>query len=75
MVALENLLVLGWEKVGLVKRMVCGLCNVRAGAAAEGRGMVMGVAEGGAVEAWRYDVVSTISVRTWSSPHAAQCLG
>jgi len=72
-VALENLLVLGWEKVGLVKRMVCGLCNVRAGAAAEGRGMVMGVAEGAAVEAWRYDVVSTISVRTWSSQYTAQC--
>ena len=59
-VALENLLVLGWEKVGLVKRMVWSLCSVWAGAAAEGRGMVMGVAVGGAVETWRYDVVSTL---------------
>jgi hypothetical protein len=59
---LENLLVLGWEKVGLVKRMVCGLFSVLVGAAADGRGTLMGVAAGGAVEAWRYDVVRTVSL-------------
>ena len=62
MVALENLLVFGWVKVGVVKRMVCGLFSVRAGAAAEGRGMVMGVAVGGAVEAWRCCVASSVSL-------------
>jgi hypothetical protein len=59
---LENLLVLGWEKVGLVKRMVCGLFSVLVGAAADGRGTLMGVATGGAVEAWRYYVVRTVSL-------------
>ena len=61
MVALENLLVLGCVKVGLVKRMVCGLFNVWAGAAAEGRVMDTGVAVDGAVEVWRYDVVRPLS--------------
>jgi hypothetical protein len=55
-VALENLLFLGWVKVGVVKRMVCGLFRLWAGAAAEGRGMVMGVAVGGGtVDARCYD--------------------
>jgi hypothetical protein len=59
---LQNLFVLGWEKVGLVKRMVCGLFSVLVGAAADGRGTLMGVAVGGAVEAWRYDMVRTVSL-------------
>lgn len=61
-VALENLFVLGWEKVGLVKRMVCGLFRVSMGAAAEGRVMDTGVAVGGAVEAWRYGKVRSVSL-------------
>jgi hypothetical protein len=48
-VALENLLVLDCEKVGFVKRMVCGLLIVREGTAADGRGPVITAAEGGAV--------------------------
>jgi hypothetical protein len=32
------------------------------GAAADGRGTLMGVAVGGAVEAWRYDMVRTVSL-------------
>lgn len=63
MVALENLFALGWVKVGLVKRMVCGLCKVRVGTAAEGRGMLMGVAVCGADEAWRCCMVGPVSLR------------
>jgi hypothetical protein len=48
-VALENLLDLGCEKVGFVKRMVCGLFRVLVGTAADGRGLVIRAAEGGAV--------------------------
>lgn len=61
-VALENLLVLGWENAGSVKRMVWGLFRVWVGAAAEGRGMVMGVAVGGAVEVWRCGRVRLVSL-------------
>jgi hypothetical protein len=53
-VALKNLLVLGCEKVGFVKRMVCGLFRVLEGTAADGRGPVISVAEGGAVMGRRY---------------------
>ena len=60
-VALETLLALGWVKVGLVKRMVWGLCRFCAGTAAEGRVMNTGVAVGCAVEAWRCDVVRLLS--------------
>lgn len=62
MAALENLLVLGCENDGVVKRMVWGLFRVWAGAAAEGRGMVMGVAVGGTVEVWRCYMVFSVSL-------------
>lgn len=52
-VALENLLDLGWEKVGLVKRMVCGLFRIGLGTAAEGRGLGMWIASGAMVDARR----------------------
>jgi hypothetical protein len=70
-VALENLLSLGWVKVGVVKRMFCGLFKVWVGATAEGRGMVIGVAVGGTVEARCYRVVDAVSLvdgTLWSSP-------
>lgn len=61
-VALENLLVFGWVKVGVVKRMVWGLFRVRAGAAAERRGMVMGVAVGCPIEVWRCCMAGSVSL-------------
>ena len=72
MVALESLLILGWEKVGLVKRMVCGLLRVWAGTAAEGRGLVTSAAVGSTVEARRYKLERAVSLMSAIGEHFGQ---
>ena len=47
--------------------MVCGLFRAGIGTAAEGRGTVMGVAVGGAVEAWRCDKVRSVRLMSFSN--------
>ena len=72
MVALESLLLLGWENVGSVKRMVCGLLGIWAATAAEGRGLVTSAAVGDTVEARRYRLERAVSLMPAIGEHVGQ---